>query len=492
MKRFAPYCVAVIFLVYLGASALPIRASGGFDLAGFRGLPVSVVGRVQPIDSVARLALLQIRGSVTDPVDARDGAQKAAPILDASEWLLEVLAKPDVADTRRIFPVSDRELIAKLPLSPDARLVAFDDLRSSAPVIVRERQRIMAIKEEDRAPWERALLQLQSKLEMYERLKDSVQPNTLLQAQAQANGKPIAFEFTRELAKFQVDMIEAIGVSERHRTDPSAKLDAATEMRIREFARVFQVVSRNGMLAVIPPARIPGLHKGWNNLGGVIVESTRKGARLPRSVHFMAAITTAFAHGDADVFNQEVIRYRRWLADNGFASYVNEARDEAFYNRFQPFLRSLLIYAVASLLFAVAWRTRSTTLQRAAVMLVLLGFLLHTTGLAFTVILGARPTSFTMVGWALTLTALAAEMVWRRRIGAAAAGAIGLGALVATRLAAVGGLALARGVLDRGFLIATLAMIVVLVMTREVVERQATFNSRHALEVANPRDFNLD
>ena len=69
-------------------------------------LPVWANGRVQPFDSVARTGLQQISGPVKGPMS------------NPTAWLLEVLARPDAADTRRIFPISNGELLGKLQLQP--------------------------------------------------------------------------------------------------------------------------------------------------------------------------------------------------------------------------------------------------------------------------------------------------------------------------------------------------------------------------------------
>src|SRR3954466_3067709 len=93
-KALVPWIVFGIFVVYVAAPALPRPAGpgSGFDVTAFGRLPVSANGRVQPFDSVARKGLLQIRGPDT-----------AGPaLIDPTVWLLEVLAKPDTADTRRV------------------------------------------------------------------------------------------------------------------------------------------------------------------------------------------------------------------------------------------------------------------------------------------------------------------------------------------------------------------------------------------------------
>src|SRR3954454_5117574 len=148
-KALVPWIVFGIFVVYLAAPALPLpRGSGsGFDVTAFGRLPLSANGRVQPFDSVARTGLLQIRGPET-----------AGPaMVDATVWLLEVLAKPDTADTRRVFPIKSRELIGKLQLQSacsGTNYYAFNDLGLKAPEIQRQVQQIANMKPSDRAQWQ--------------------------------------------------------------------------------------------------------------------------------------------------------------------------------------------------------------------------------------------------------------------------------------------------------------------------------------------------
>ena len=95
-------------------------------------------GRVQPFDSVARAGLLQIRGPVTAPVEGFKAAQARPTTIDPTLWLLEVIAKPDTADTRRVFPIGNRELLGKLQLQAASRgtnYYAFNDLGPKASEI---------------------------------------------------------------------------------------------------------------------------------------------------------------------------------------------------------------------------------------------------------------------------------------------------------------------------------------------------------------------
>src|SRR3954471_2757895 len=138
-KTLVPWIVFGIFVVYLAAPALPLPAGpgSGFDVTAFGRLPLSANAGVQPFDSIARTALLQIRGPVT-PIDGFKAPQARPATIDPTVWLLEVLAKPDTADTRRVFPIKSRDLLGKLQLQAASRgtnYYAFNDLGPKASEI---------------------------------------------------------------------------------------------------------------------------------------------------------------------------------------------------------------------------------------------------------------------------------------------------------------------------------------------------------------------
>jgi hypothetical protein len=276
----------VAWMVFGVAVSLPAGADTGFDMAAFGHLPVSASGHVQPIETVARKSLLQIRGTVN--------------AMEPTTWLLEVLAKPDTADTRPIFPIESRELIGKLGLRAQLQgtnYFSFKDLAPKAPEIQKQPE----------------FAALREKLVLYERLKNSLQPNSRLQQEAK--GKPITFDFAAELTRYQADLAEALKVDAARKSGSGKRLDVPTEMRIRTFSRLFQFVSRTGVLAVVPPSSDDRSKSGWRNLGTVILDSAQ-GHEPPAPVAFFAGMSSAFAQEKPDVFNSQVAKYREWLAAN--------------------------------------------------------------------------------------------------------------------------------------------------------------------------------
>ena len=111
MKKFLPLIVVAVFAAWIASTLLP-REKSAFHLREFGKLPVLLNGRVQPFDSVGRNALRQIRNN--QQVYLGDGKY-----LLATEWLLEVMAKPEDADGRKVFRIDNDEVKSLLKLPVD-------------------------------------------------------------------------------------------------------------------------------------------------------------------------------------------------------------------------------------------------------------------------------------------------------------------------------------------------------------------------------------
>src|SRR5882757_8890761 len=127
ISKIVPWLFLALFACEIIAVVLP-KKDGVFHVREFGRLPVLMNGRVQPFDSVARNSLLQIRSTADVPLEVvtnRLGGLEAPPSwkfwhhpkkLKSTEWLLEVLFKPEQADTRPIFLIHHPDLISELKL----------------------------------------------------------------------------------------------------------------------------------------------------------------------------------------------------------------------------------------------------------------------------------------------------------------------------------------------------------------------------------------
>jgi hypothetical protein len=477
MKRVIPWAICAVFVAFVAASALGWRATShdGYDLASFGRLPVAIGGRVRPIDSAARMGLLQVRGTLDVPLGPSDGRWAiGGDRLSATEWLLELLVKPDVADTRRVFPVGDTALLAKLHLKPPADAggyFTFKELEPRNADISRESDRVSKILPGKRAPWEQQLVALRVRLASYERLKNSLQANSVLQGEAK--GAPITYDVAELLTAYRANLAETARVAlRRKRGSPEASLDPKKAADMMAFVRPFAAVSRIGVIALIPPQRPGDSRDGWKNMGAVIVDSSRT-ARLPAPVMHVAAITSAFAHGNPATFNRLVGLYGRWMAANGLAPALRRARYESFYNRLQPYPKAVALYLVALLFVCASWAFRSATLYRSGLLVGALAIALHSTALLFDMALTGRLPVYSplalvaLCSWAFAVGAFLFERSSGRGRALAIGTATALLALVAAHAMAPAGIALlVAEVVNVQFAVAVVVALLVLPLAR--------------------------
>lgn len=451
MHRIAPWVILGVFLIYLAAAAFPPdRTPDGFRVGEFARLPVVMNGRVQMIDSVARAGLFRIRGTVTLPAGRTRPWQlwALARPLEASEWLLELLTKPDAADARRIFPIHEPALIAALHLSAAADgspvYYTFAELRPGLELLGQQAGRIKDIDAGRRAPWEAECLTLRDRVVIYQRFKNSLQPNSSLQQEAR--GHPIAYDFAAQIAQYQRDLHADIAAVNAAKQGNPQDRDTAREKRMDTFARPFLAVSRAALFSIVPLAGQARARDQWQNMGDSVAVSLRSGQLSPAAAMF-AGMSSAFAQRHANAFNDQVAEYRQWLTERRLMPELNKAPYELFSATFQPFARALTIYFVAVLLLCASRVSGSRVLSRAAAILIVLGCLIHTAGLLLGMMVEARlPVTndygrIIFVGWMAVLIAGAAELRWRNGIGATAAAIAGLLALAVGQSLAPGGAA---------------------------------------------------
>ena len=173
------------------------KADGQFHVREFGRLPVLLNGRVQPFDSVARNALLQIRSTGDVPLEEVPSWKfwHHPKKLKASEWLLEVMARPDVADTRPIFLIHHSDLLGELKLQDKGiaksglRYYTFNELEPVVPEIAEQGRKASQVKAEQQTTFQKQVSKLANAVMLYQRLKVTLQPEGV-------------DDFAQELAEF--------------------------------------------------------------------------------------------------------------------------------------------------------------------------------------------------------------------------------------------------------------------------------------------------
>lgn len=457
--KIVPWLFVALFAIEMVAVLMP-KKDGEFHTRQFGRLPVLLNGRIQPIDSVARNTLLQIRSTGDVPLEQVPSWKfwHHPKKLRSTEWLLEVIARPDLADTRPIFLIHHAELLGQLRLQDKGieksglRYYTFNELKPVYSTIMEESSKAFEVKSELQTPFQKQAAKLGNAVILYQRLKTTVQPEGV------ENLSKIVAEFQKHLGAAQ----EAAQASEAGK-----EFDKEAIARVAGPLRIFQHMADGGYALIVPPRDPKANPDNWQNIGTSLLESARNKQVHP-AVTYYAAMADAYSQNKADEFNRAIEGYRQWLKPD-FEKALQKGRAEYYYNQVKAFLHAMIIYIFAfvlaggALLTFAYWPTLSESLRRSAFYLVVLAGLVHTFGLVFRMVLEGRPpvtnlySSAIFIGWGTMVLGLFIERIFRVGLGSAVAALAGFITLMIAHNLALGGdtMEMLQAVLDTNFWLAT-------------------------------------
>ena len=201
--KFVPWFFVALFASEIIVVMLP-KKDGEYHVREFGRLPVLLNGRVQPFDSVAHNTLLQIRSTGDVPLEEVPSWQfwHHPKKLKSTEWLLEVMTRPEEADNRPIFLIHHSELLGELKLQDKGveksglRYYTFKQLEPVLSIIEEQGKKAEDVKEETRTTFQKQVVKLSNAVMLYRRLKYTLQPED-------------AENWSAEVAGFQRDLIPA-------------------------------------------------------------------------------------------------------------------------------------------------------------------------------------------------------------------------------------------------------------------------------------------
>jgi len=455
-KWFPPLLAMAMALWFLGQIQPP--PDKGFAFNDFGQLPLVFDGRLKPIDSLARNSLLQIREKQTLNLEPWKAWYQSPKIIPATEWLANVLMNPQVADNWPVFRFDNPDLITFLKLPgrdpaqhQDGKYYSWDQIKPSLMAFDAENLRIQTnVAAADRNAYEHAVIKVHERMELYAQLKATLQPPDI------ADWKAALGDYVRSIPAG----VEAVRAQQAGR-----KYD---DTLFNQF--IFDLQEFDYMAQLEPPLMIPPQNPGqeWQRSGTVLLTAA-KGGTLPVAISDYADMADALVKGDPTAFNAALADYRSYLVP-GFSRELARTRAEVFFNQMQPFYNAMVIYVLAGLLAIFSWFNLSGTLRRAAVWLVALGLLIHTTGLVYRIVLQDRPpvtnlySSAIFIGWGAVILGLILEKFHKNGIGAVVAAGMGFITLIIAQNLALDGdtMEMMRAVLDTNFWLATHVVVVTL------------------------------
>ena len=383
----------------------------GFDVEKFGRMPVLEGGRVKPLDSVARNALLMIRSKQSVSSEGRS--------IGPDEWILDLLFRPGVADRQPTFVINDPDVLGLMGIQQSSsRYYSFQTILPSIQEIEKQARAADAVEPKSRTRFQSAVANLYQRLSLYNRLENSIQL---------ANSAGLFMEL-------------------QTLRDPQA----ADRHKSLQEAAIFRA---------IPP--LPGENPdAWRNVGEAL-DQAALGATHPALVP-LALLGAAYQTGDAETFNRATGELRGYTA-SARPEALSHATSELLFNRAQPFYAGMVIYVLALILVFISWIWKRELLQPAAFSLLAGGALIHTAGLASRILLQGRPpvtnlySSAIFVGWAAVILGLVLERMYRKGFGTAVAATAGFATLIVAHHLSMDGdtMEMMRAVLDSNFWLAT-------------------------------------
>jgi len=438
MKRFLPWIIFAVAAASIAGNWLPRKAANDdFELGRLGKIPVLVGGRVKPLDTVARNSLLIIHGK-------QELRLEGGKRLSAMQWLTDVLFNAPVADQYPVFVVQNADVLGLFGWQQsDRKYFTFAEFTPFLKQIDEQATQSDKLEAVQRSAYQSAILNLRNGLSLYQRLKNSIQPED-------------AQNFASELHRFESTVPGAAKAARERSMGENfdkAKLDDVAAM-IQRYERL----SEMAYVLAVPPF---GQENQWHSVGDSLLRSVGSGQIHP-VVSEYAVISDSYRADDRLLFNQNV----QLVADEFAKAQPNATKRASFeflFNRLQPFSQSMTLYVLAFLLACASWLGWSGVLRRSAFYILLLALAIHTFGLVSRMYLQERPpvtnlySSAIFIGWGAVIVALILERIFRDGIGAACAGAIGFVTLIiAHHLAGSGDtLEMLQAVLDTNIWLAT-------------------------------------
>jgi ABC-type transport system involved in cytochrome c biogenesis permease subunit len=446
-KWFPPFLMLLMALWFFGNLQPP--KDKDFAFTEFGRLPVTANGRVQPLDSLARNALLQLREKQRLYLEPWKEWYEKQKSISAIEWLANVMMNPAVADAWPMFRLDNADLVSLLKLpekdklkQSDGKHFSWNQIQPTLEAFNQENLRVQKIEGPNRSAYERAVAKLHTQITLYAQLKLAVKP-----ASSQ--------DWPAELAAYEKLIPDAVTAARAQQAGQT--FDQPTLAQFAGYIEAFQFMSQLEPPLILPPIG----STGWRRMGDALLDVPR-GVPMDVAIHDYAKMSGALAANQPEEFNSALRDYRSSLVPTQTKALA-KSRAEVFFNQMEPFYNAMVIYVLAGLLAIFSWFNLSETLRRSAAWLIWLAFAIHTTGLIYRMVLEGRPpvtnlySSAIFIGWGACLLGIILERFFKNGIGAVVSAGVGFITLIIAHHLALEGdtMEMMRAVLDTNFWLAT-------------------------------------
>jgi ABC-type transport system involved in cytochrome c biogenesis permease subunit len=453
MKKWLPWIIVAVFAAWVaGSLRMPPDKTWAYN--EFGRLPVIYEGRVKPFDTLARNALLQLRDKQTANLESWKEWYQSPKIISATEWLLAVMMRPEIADTWKEFRIDNPDVkgLLGLPVEPnlkeqqDGKHFSWLEIQPKLADLKRETARASQVEAAHRSRYDQALMKLWAAQLLYVRLKNTLGPA------ADGNLDADLQTYTEKVMAARTALV-------------------ASQKNERFDASALDWLEQQWETPLIVPVLKEDSRTHWRKAVESVALTANTGAPLDPALIAFDKISRAYRADNPGEFNSAVREYHAELAGN-FSPELAKMGHEEFFNYFEPFYKAMVIDVCAFLLVLAYWfePKKWDWMRLSAIGLVILAWAVHTSGLVFRMVLQGRPpvtnlySSAIFIGWGAIILGLLLEYYWRNSIGVMVSSIMGFLTLIIAHNLSLSGdtMEMLRAVLDTNFWLATHVVVVTL------------------------------
>lgn len=431
-QRFLTLFAILVPLLWMGYHFWP-KKSQGLGVEVFSELPVQNQGRIKPLDTVARTALLSFSGKSTL-------RQSGKPALEPSTWLLIVATQPLVADALPVFRMDHPQLRSIFHIDASERVVSYNDLQPYFQDFAKNYQSVDA---NDNSAYGKAMHKIYKDFQLYHELVHSFRPFA-----------ERAVDTIAEYAAWQSLVFD--GVKEIQKKTRGEAYDSATIQRFMGLADRYLELAKTPLLTLFPPVDASG---EWANIGQVLLDVLQNGTIHPAAWGY-ATLAEAAEKRDGELFQKGLDLLHQSFTDH-FSPW--KLKLEVYFNQWSLFYQAAGLYIWAGFLVLLGWLFSASFLHKPIAFSFGGAFLLHTIGIIIRMVLQGRPpvtslyASALFVGWAAVILAYILERFFKNGLGFAVGVLVGSTTLIVAHHLSAGEdtLEMVRAVLDSNFWLST-------------------------------------
>jgi len=437
MKKWIPWIIPAIGLIILAKALVPRAPETDVDLSTFAALPVKEYGRVKPIDTVARSALMKLRGKQS--LRDENGAKTSA-----IEWFARVLLAPETSFGDRVFRIDHPQVLTLLGFGGSERkYFSYADIVPKLAEIQRQ-ARLINAETGERDAYQRAVMKLFEQVILYQQWTLSLRPQHV-------DGS-VAAHYEAYLS---AGTTAASELTKRRAGQPH---DAAAIDRFMSFGRQFNDMVQTSMLSV----PVPGdAGHAWKSMGETLVGAAAASSLDPVAMSY-ARLADAWAAGDDAAFQAAATALQQTLHER-IGREGARVGFEHYFNQVQPFYVSMQLYVLLFMVAITSWLVWDKPLVQGALRLLVITVIAHSFGLFARMWIQELPpvtnlySSAIFVGWAAAALCILLERWFANGVGSAAAAVCGFLSLLVAHHLSTGGdtMEVMRAVLDSNFWLTT-------------------------------------